>query len=45
LQRTKWLQSRGYAVIRFWNSDVLNDSDYALGCVLHEIEQQRGGTE
>jgi very-short-patch-repair endonuclease len=31
LRRTKWLQYRDYVVVRFWNSDVLNDSDYMLG--------------
>jgi very-short-patch-repair endonuclease len=45
LQRTKWLQYRDYIVVRFWNSDVLNDSDYMLGCILREIQRNRGGAE
>jgi very-short-patch-repair endonuclease len=24
-ERTKWLQSRGYRVLRFWNNDVMTD--------------------
>jgi very-short-patch-repair endonuclease len=27
LERTKWLESRGYKVLRFWNNDVLKDID------------------
>ncbi|HSC18184.1 MAG TPA: DUF559 domain-containing protein [Rhizomicrobium sp.] len=41
LQLTRWLETRGYAVIRFWNTDVLNDSDYALGCILHAIQKRQ----
>ena len=25
--RTKWLEARGYKVVRFWNSDVLDNPD------------------
>ena len=25
--RTEWLQSKGYRVVRFWNDDVLTDLD------------------
>ena len=28
--RTRWLESRGYRVVRFWNGDVLRDSDGVL---------------
>jgi very-short-patch-repair endonuclease len=30
LQRTKWLESKGYRVIRFWNNDVLTNMDGVL---------------
>jgi very-short-patch-repair endonuclease len=33
-ERTKWLQRRGYAVLRFWNSD-LSDSDYVVSAIVH----------
>ena len=42
MRRTEWLQARGYRVLRLWNSDVLSDSDYGLGCILHEIEKTLG---
>jgi very-short-patch-repair endonuclease len=29
-RRTEYLQSRGYRVLRFWNSDVMNDLDAVL---------------
>jgi very-short-patch-repair endonuclease len=28
--RTLWLEARGYRVTRFWNNDVLADTDGAL---------------
>ena len=33
--RTEWLRSRGYKVLRFWNNDVLRD----VGSVLEVIRQ------
>lgn len=41
LQRTRWLETHDYAVIRFWNTDVLKDSDYVLGCILHAIQKRQ----
>jgi very-short-patch-repair endonuclease len=29
-QRTKWLESQGYKVLRFWNSDVVENIDGVL---------------
>jgi len=29
-QRTKWLEGKGYQVIRFWNNDVLDNVDGVL---------------
>jgi very-short-patch-repair endonuclease len=31
--RTAWLQSRGYRVIRFWNTDVLRELDGVLEAI------------
>ena len=28
--RTSWLESQGYAVIRFWNNDVLSKTDIVI---------------
>ncbi|WP_249225639.1 endonuclease domain-containing protein [Tardiphaga alba] len=33
LRRTKWLESRGFRVLRFWNNEVLKNT----GAVLEEI--------
>jgi primosomal protein N' (replication factor Y) len=30
IRRTAWLESRGYRVLRFWNSDVLTNTDGVL---------------
>jgi very-short-patch-repair endonuclease len=32
--RTKWLEARGYRVIRFWNNDVLERLDSVLEAIL-----------
>jgi primosomal protein N' (replication factor Y) len=33
-RRTAWLRSRGYRVIRFWNNDVLSNTDGVLDAIL-----------
>ena len=30
IQRTKWLEAEGYRVLRFWNSDVMNNAEGVL---------------
>jgi very-short-patch-repair endonuclease len=39
-KRTRWLEARGYRVIRFWNNDVLSNTD---GVVLTVLEELRSG--
>jgi very-short-patch-repair endonuclease len=39
-RRTRWLEERGYRVIRFWNNDALSNTDAAVLAVLEEL---RGG--
>ncbi len=34
--RTRWLQSEGYRVIRFWNNDVMSRTDAVLETI-HDI--------
>jgi adenine-specific DNA-methyltransferase len=29
-QRTKWLEARGYCVLRFWNHEVLRHTDIIM---------------
>lgn len=33
-ERTTWLQSHGYKVIRFWNNQVLKETDAVLEEIL-----------
>ena len=39
-ERTKYLESQGYKVIRFWNSDVLNNVDGVILAILHALEDK-----
>ena len=36
--RTKYLESLGYKVIRFWNNDVMNNMEGVIFAILHAIE-------
>ena len=38
-ERTRWLEMRGYSVLRFWNSD-LSDSDYVIGAIAHAVRER-----
>jgi very-short-patch-repair endonuclease len=38
--RTKYLESLGYKVIRFWNNEVMNNMDGVLLAILHAIEEE-----
>jgi very-short-patch-repair endonuclease len=38
LSRTGWLETRGYKVVRLWNTD-LQDSDYVIGVIAHAIRK------
>jgi very-short-patch-repair endonuclease len=33
-QRTQWLEARGYRVLRFWNNDVLADTEGVAQAIL-----------
>jgi len=37
-ERTQYLNSLGYRVIRFWNKDVMKDMDSVILAILHAIE-------
>ncbi|MGN6518997.1 MAG: endonuclease domain-containing protein, partial [Dokdonella sp.] len=44
--RTRWLQRSGYRVLRFWNDDVLKNTDDALEQILRALPaEQRGSGE
>ena len=38
-ERTKILEARGYRVVRFWNSEVLEDADAVLQAILIALEE------
>ena len=39
-ERTKYLNSLGYKVIRFWNNDVMNNIDGVILAILHAMEDE-----
>jgi very-short-patch-repair endonuclease len=38
-QRTRWLEARGYRVLRFWNNDVLEHTDAVAQAVFDAVER------
>src|SRR5688500_9493994 len=40
-ERTVSLQSKGYKVLRFWKSDVMNDLDSVIRAIIGAIEPER----
>jgi very-short-patch-repair endonuclease len=39
LERTKFLKSKGYKILRFWNNDVLNKMEDVLKAIWQELEK------
>ena len=39
-ERTKYLESLGYKVVRFWNNDVMNNIDGVILAILHAMEDE-----
>jgi very-short-patch-repair endonuclease len=39
-ERTKYLESQGYKVIRFWNNDVLNNIEGVILAIVHAMEDE-----
>ena len=37
-QRTLWLQARGYRVLRFWNNDVLKNTNGVAQAIVDALE-------
>ena len=37
-QRTRWLEAEGFRVLRFWNNDVLANTDAVAQAVLDAVE-------
>ena len=39
-ERTKYLESQGYKVVRFWNNDVLNNIDGVILAIIYAMEDE-----
>ena len=39
-ERTEYLKSKGYKVLRFWNNDVMNDIDSVLNVIWDTLNEQ-----
>ena len=39
LERTQYLEAKGYRVLRFWNNDVMNKIDAVLNVIWTEINK------
>jgi very-short-patch-repair endonuclease len=37
-ERTKYLESQGYKVIRFWNNDVIKSIDNVILAIIYAME-------
>jgi len=40
VERTKYLESDGYKVIRFWNNDVTNNIEGVILAIFHALENR-----
>jgi very-short-patch-repair endonuclease len=40
--RTKWIEAAGYSVIRFWNNDVLANTEGVLEVIRPAVRNARG---
>ncbi len=39
-ERTEFLKSKGYRVLRFWNSDVINNMETVLNVIWDALEEE-----
>ena len=39
-QRTRWLETQGYRVLRFWNNDVLANTGAVVQAVFDEVQKR-----
>ncbi|MBC7580097.1 MAG: endonuclease domain-containing protein [Tardiphaga sp.] len=37
VERTKWLEDRGFRILRFWNNEVVNETDAVLEIILAAV--------
>ena len=43
LERSAYLAEKGFRVLRFWNSDVINKIDDVMGVIVEELDYTDGG--
>jgi very-short-patch-repair endonuclease len=43
--RTKYFESQGYTVIRFWNNQVMNDIDGVIRAIIFAMESESRSEE
>ncbi|HLO34048.1 MAG TPA: DUF559 domain-containing protein [Anaerolineales bacterium] len=41
-ERTKYLEARGYQVLRFWNNDVMRDIETVLKLIWNALNDEKG---
>ena len=41
-ERTEFLKSKGYKVLRFWNNDVMNDIDSVMNVIWDALNSESG---
>jgi len=39
-ERTEYLESQGYKVVRFWNNDVLNDTEGVILAIMDALKDE-----
>jgi very-short-patch-repair endonuclease len=39
-ERTKYLELRGYRVLRFWNNDVMNNTETVLQAIWNALKNE-----
>jgi very-short-patch-repair endonuclease len=39
--RDRWLQNHGYRVLRFWNNDVIANTDGVLEAIVDSLQKER----
>jgi very-short-patch-repair endonuclease len=44
-ERTAFLEGKGYRILRFWNSDVMDKITDVMGVVLEELKKSNPGLE
>ena len=40
-ERTEYLQSKGYQILRFWNNDVMKDIDNVIRAIIQAMDSER----